>query len=110
MKIETKKVKEVVLFQGSAGHLSGLSVNSGKMSLTSERLYFIVTESNKKKYAIDILVKDIIAATKFSLLGLITNGLRVKTKKKDFIFFVEERNNWIKFITNIVKDERSLKN
>ncbi len=94
MRIATERIEEEIVRKSSAGHFAGLKFLEGSLILTHKRLVYI-TQTTSKNIIVNVLVENIISASVFSCLGLLQNCIRIKTKDKNYFFFLNEKEIWV---------------
>lgn len=77
----------------------------GKIKLTKESLVFIASTKTDRLYKKEILLNEIVDIVKKNSLGLIPNILIIKTNKGDFKFAVYAREQLVRLILQLQKNE-----
>jgi hypothetical protein len=87
------------LFRGSEGV-------GGRLKITNRRILFEAHEINFQKQPAEILISDIAEATARNTLGIIPNGLLIRTKEGDeYKFVVWGRGRLIELVNSQRKNQ-----
>lgn len=101
---ETTKIvigpDENILFETPANHFKGIESVGGKLYLTNKRLVFKSHKLNIQNHQLSILLTDIENIDRHKTLGLVNNGLSIKTSEgQTEKFVVEQIEKWINHLT-----------
>ena len=92
---------ETSVFQTSANHFKGSKTFGGSLCLTDQRLMFKSHNSNFESDDWSISLGDIAEVKTFRNLGLVQNGLSIKTKNEVIgKFVVDKIKRWEETISN----------
>ncbi|MEO6869210.1 MAG: GRAM domain-containing protein [Ginsengibacter sp.] len=87
---------ETILFDTGANHFKGAEGVGGKLYLTNKRLVFKSHKFNIQNHELSISLLDIDKVDRYKILGLVNNGLSVKTDdNKTEKFVVQQIDEWI---------------
>jgi len=93
---------EKLIKEGSANHFKNIEGVGGWIYLTNNRFIFKSHPINIQRHELTIPISDIIEAKTSLTLGIIPNGLQLKTGEgKTEKFVVENRKEWVKLIKNL---------
>ncbi len=84
-----------ILFEGPANLFRGFEGVGGKLTLSTEGLFFEPHAINIQKSKETILLGDITRVEKTNTLGIVPNGIKVITANKEYRFVVKKRNQWL---------------
>lgn len=99
MKIDTQ-ADETILFDTGANHFKGAEGVGGKLYLTTKRLVFKSHKFNIQNHELSISLSDIDKVDRYKTLGLVNNGLSVKTvDNKTEKFVVQKIDEWLNQLT-----------
>jgi len=92
-------LEEITLIDVAANLFRGLEAVGGRMQITTHRILFKPHAINIQKESAEINLKDIVEVGKRNTLGLVPNGMYVRTKDgTEYRFVVWGRSNLIKII------------
>lgn len=77
----------------------------GKIKITKESLIFIASSKINRLYKIEILLNEMVDIIKKNSLGFIPNILIIKTNKGDFKFAVYAREQLVRLILQLQKND-----
>ncbi|MGQ9847267.1 MAG: hypothetical protein ACUVQP_07180 [Bacteroidales bacterium] len=77
----------------------------GKIKITKESLFFVASSKTNRLYKIEILLNEIVDIVKKNSLGFIPNILIIKTNKGDYKFAVYAREQLVRLILQLQKNE-----
>jgi GRAM domain-containing protein len=98
-------LQEVTLIDVAANLFRGAEAVGGRMQITTHRILFKAHAINIQKEPAEIDLKDVVEAGKRNTLGLVPNGMYVRTKDgTEYRFVVWGRSNLIKIIQAASKD------
>ncbi|MDB5202763.1 MAG: hypothetical protein JWQ27_2172 [Ferruginibacter sp.] len=98
-KIDTQPA-ETILFETPANHFKGMEAVGGMLYLTNQRLVFKSHKLNFQNHQLALSLSDITQVHRYKTLGLVNNGLAVKTNMgKSEKFVVEQVEEWVKLLT-----------
>ena len=98
-KIDTQ-ADESVLFETGANHFKGVEAVGGKLYLTNKRLVFKSHKFNIQNHQLSIKLSDIDKIERNKTLGLVNNGLSVRTvDSQSEKFVVQQIDEWLKQLT-----------
>jgi GRAM domain len=101
----SESLQEVTLIDAAANLFRGAEAVGGRLQITTHRILFKAHAINIQKEPAKIDLKDVVEAGKRNTLGLVPNGLYVRTKDgTEYKFVVWSRNNLIKIILSASKD------
>ena len=100
-----ESLPEVTLIDVAANLFRGPEAVGGRMQITTHRVLFKPHAINIQKEPAEIDLKDVTEAGPRNTLGLVPNGLYVRTKDgTEYRFVVWGRGNLIKIIQSASKD------
>ena len=100
-----ESLQEVTLIDVAANLFRGLEAVGGRMQITTHRILFKPHAINFQKEPAEIDLKNIAEVGKRNTLGLVPNGMYVRTKDgTEYRFVVWGRSNLIKIIQATSKD------
>jgi hypothetical protein len=100
-----ESLPEVTLIDVAANLFRGPEAVGGRMQITTHRILFKAHAINIQKEPAEIDLKDVVEVGKRNTLGLVPNGLYVRTKDgTEYRFVVWGRGNLIKIIQAASKD------
>jgi GRAM domain len=100
-----ESLPEVTLIDVAANLFRGAEAVGGRMQITTHRILFKAHAVNIQKEPAEIDLKDVVEAGKWSTLGIVPNGMYVRTKDgTEYKFVVWGRGNLIKIIQSASKD------
>jgi hypothetical protein len=86
---------EEVAWEGPANHFKGLEAVGGRLVLTNERVLFASHAFNVQTHEWAVALQDVLEAEPVRTLGVVPNGLRIRTRSGDTErFVVENREAW----------------
>ena len=85
---------EIVLLEGPANHFLNAEGRGGWLTLTPTRLAFRSHGANAQNQPLDIELGAIAKATPSNTIGIIPNGLTIRTHKGKETFVVTQRKRW----------------
>ncbi len=94
---------EPVLHQGPANHFLGAESRGGWLTLTPTRLSFRSHGANFQNQPVDIPLSEIISAHPSRTLGVVPNGLKVKTRLGTESYVVGGRKVWARLVTEAAR-------
>jgi hypothetical protein len=98
-KIDTD-TDETILFDTGANHFKGAEAVGGKLYLTDKRLVFKSHKFNIQNHELSIGLSDIDKVDRYKTLGLVNNGLSVRTTdNKTEKFVVQQIGEWLNQLT-----------
>jgi hypothetical protein len=98
-KIDTQ-ADESVLFETGANHFKGVEAVGGKLYLTNKRLVFKSHKFNIQNHELSIKLSDIDKIERNKTLGLVNNGLSVRTvDSQSERFVVQQIDEWLNQLT-----------
>ena len=98
-KIDTQ-ADESVLFETGANHFKGVEAVGGKLYLTNKRLVFKSHKFNIQNHQLSIKLSDIDKIERNKTLGLVNNGLSVRTvDSQSEKFVVQQIDEWLNQLT-----------
>ena len=98
-KIDTE-ADETILFDTGANHFKGAEAVGGKLYLTNKRIVFKSHKVNIQNHELSISLSDIDKVDRYKTLGLVDNGLSIKTvENKNEKFVVQQIDEWITHLT-----------
>jgi GRAM domain len=103
--LTTESLREVTLIDVAANLFRGAEAVGGRMQITTHHILFKAHAINIQKEPAEIDLKDIVEVGKRNTLGLVPNGMYVRTKDgTEYRFVVWGRGNLIKIIQSASKD------
>lgn len=100
-----ESLPEVTLIDVAANLFRGTEAVGGRMQITTHRILFKAHAINIQKEPAEIDLKDVTEVGKRNTLGLVPNGMYVRTKDgTEYRFVVWGRGNLIKIIQAASKD------
>jgi hypothetical protein len=100
-----ESLPEVTLIDVAANLFRGAEAVGGRMQVTTHRILFKAHAINIQKEPAEIDLKEVVEVGKRNTLGLVPNGLYVRTKDgTEYRFVVWGRGNLIKIIQAASKD------
>jgi hypothetical protein len=101
----SEPLQEVTLIEVAANLFRGAEAVGGRMQITTHRILFKAHAVNIQKEPAEIDLKDVVDAGTWSTLGVVPNGMYVRTKDgTEYKFVVWGRSNLIKIIQAASKD------
>jgi|SRR5580693_9197105 hypothetical protein len=101
----SEPLQEVTLIEVAANLFRGAEAVGGRMQITTHRILFKAHAVNIQKEPAEIDLKDVVDAGTWSTLGVVPNGMYVRTKYgTEYKFVVWGRSNLIKIIQAASKD------
>ncbi len=95
---------EEILAEESVNYLFRFAAIGGRMKITTHKVYWRSRDTLEEAHKVDIALADIGEVSTFKKLGLIDNGLLIRTKRGveyKFICFVKsKRNNLVKILNS----------
>jgi hypothetical protein len=101
----SESLQEVTLIDVAANLFRGPEAVGGRMQITTHRILFKPHAINFQKEPAEIDLEDVVDVGKRNTLGIVPNGMYVRTKdSKEYRFVVWGRANLIKIIQAASKD------
>ena len=99
IKLDTE-ADESILFDTGANHFKGVEAVGGKLYLTNKRLVFKSHKFNIQNHELSIKLSDIDKIERNKTLGLVNNGLSVRTvDSQSEKFVVQQIDEWLNQLT-----------
>lgn len=96
---------EKVLKNVAANLFRGIEAVGGRMKITSQRVLFEPHEFNFQTKSAEILLEEITEVQKINTLGIVPNGLLIRTKTgEDYRFVVWKRKQLIALLLNHINN------
>ncbi|MDZ4821049.1 MAG: GRAM domain-containing protein [Planctomycetota bacterium] len=89
---------EHIISQGAANHFRGIEAVGGWLFLTDRRLFFYSHDFNVQNHQLSIPRNEILQAEPCRTLGIVPNGLRIKTSDRVEQFVVQDRQSWLRHL------------
>lgn len=100
--------EEKIVFEGLVNHVKGIEGVGGRLYLTNKRVIFKSHGLNIQDHLLEIPVQDLISVENIRpKLGIIKNGLCIKTTSGVEKFVVNDAQKWMKHLTEAKKNLKS---
>lgn len=111
-KIETAQLKEEIIKKGFVSHMKIPNYCGGNLILTSKRVFFKSEDPEFNEYQLNFPLGKDFKCKSFSLFGFIKNAMRIQIGNKIELFFLDDKEEWIKAIqkeiNNVLEKETEI--
>jgi len=97
-------MSETILYEGMANLFKGIESVGGKLYLTENQVIHKPHGVNIQGKETTIFLNEIEQISLRNTMGVVPNGLLIKTKEKEYKFVVNKRKTWLQKIEETKKD------
>jgi hypothetical protein len=96
-----------IIKSGAANHFKNAEAVGGRLYLLNDRLTFKSHKLNLQNHELEIPLSHITQISTFNSLGIIPNGILIKTiDNQNFKFVVTGRKEWMEQLNGFIEEER----